>query len=91
MKWAREMFPPEQVRAWLRTGLQTSDLGLIVELRAPGVPPELMTLTVRRQSMLDRIRHHGYTAGRIARTLQLEGCCLRAPRDVSLSDISIRH
>lgn len=73
MKWARAMVPPEQVRAWLRAGLQTSDLDLIVELRALGVPPELMGLTVRRQSMLDRIRHHGYTPGQIARTLQLEG------------------
>ena len=72
MKWARAMFPPEQVRAWLRAGLQTSDLDLIVELRALGVAPEMMGLTVRRQSMLDRIRSHGYTAGQVARTLQLE-------------------
>jgi hypothetical protein len=78
MKWARSMFPPEQVSAWLRAGLQTSDLDLIVELRALGVLPELIGLIVRRQSMVDRIRHHGYTAGQIARTLQLEG--LLSPR-----------
>jgi hypothetical protein len=78
MEWACAMFTPEQMRAWLRAGLRTNDLDLIVELRTLGVLPELVGLTVRRESMLDRIRHHGYTPAQIARTLQIEG--LLSPR-----------
>jgi hypothetical protein len=73
MQWARAMFTPDQVRAWLRAGLRTSDLELVTELRDLGIRPEAMGLTVRKETMLDRVRYHGYTAGQVARTLRAEG------------------
>jgi hypothetical protein len=73
MQWARAIFTPDQVRAWMRAGLRTSDLELVTELRDLGVRPEAMGLTVRKLTMLDRVRYHGYTAGQVARTLRAEG------------------
>lgn len=73
MRWAREMFTPGQVRAWLQAGLQTNDLELVVELRSLGVPPKAMGWVVRKETMLERIRQRGYTAQAVARTLRQEG------------------
>jgi hypothetical protein len=77
MRWARTWFTPEQVRAWFQAGLRTSDLQLVVDLHAHGVPPEAMGWVVRKETMLERIRQRGYTAEDVARTLRQEGLLSR--------------
>ena len=72
-RWAQHLFTPSEVRAWLTNGLRSDDLDLIVELRSLGIPPEAMSWAVRGESMLDRIRLHGYTAQHVARTLRHAG------------------
>ena len=72
-RWAQHLFTPSEVRAWLTNGLRSDDLDLIVELRSLVIPPEAMSWAVRGESMLDRIRLHGYTAQHVARTLRNVG------------------
>ena len=72
-RWAQHLFTPSEVRTWLTNGLRSDDLDLIVELRSLGIPPEAMNWAVRGESMLDRIRVHGYTAQHVARTLRHAG------------------
>lgn len=73
MFWAQEMFEPNDVRAWMEAGLRTDDLGLIIDFRKAGVPPEAMGWKLRTETMLDRIRTHGYSAQDIMRTLRTAG------------------
>jgi hypothetical protein len=75
--WAQEFFAPDRVKAWLETGLRTGDLGLIIDFRKLGVPPEAMGWEVRGESILDRIRIHHYSAHNVARTLQNAGLLTR--------------
>jgi hypothetical protein len=71
--WARHMFLPADVKAWLINGLSSNDLDLIVELRSLGIPPEAMSWGIRGETMLERIRLRGYTAQHVARTLRHAG------------------
>lgn len=75
--WAREFFEPNQVRAWLEAGLRTADLGLIIDFRTLGVPPEAMSWAIRGESVLDRIRIRQYSAHDVTRTLQNAGLLTR--------------
>jgi len=77
MLWGNELFTPSEIRAWLENGLRTDDLGLIIDFRAAGVPPEAMTWSARGETMLDRIRIHGYSAHAVVRTLQNTGLLAR--------------
>ena len=72
-RWARHLFTPADVRAWLANGLRTNDLDLIVEFRSRGIPPEAMSWSIRGETMLDRIRLRGYTAQHVMRTLWKAG------------------
>jgi hypothetical protein len=72
-RWARHMFTPADVKAWLTNGLRSNDLELIVELRSLGIPPEAMGWVIRGETMLDRTQLRGYTAQHVARTLRQAG------------------
>lgn len=72
-RWARQLFTPRQVEAWLSAGLGTDDLELAVELRSLGVPPGALTWVVRKETIVDRIRLRGCSAREVARILQREG------------------
>lgn len=72
-RWGRQLFTPQDVRAWLAVGLKSDDLDLVVELRSLGVPPEAMAWVVRKETVLDRIRVRHYSARDIARLLRREG------------------
>lgn len=73
VRWARQFFSATEVTAWLNAGLTTDDLELIIELRSRGVPAEALQWTVRKESMLDRIRLRGYSAQEIIGILRREG------------------
>jgi hypothetical protein len=73
MFWAQEMFEPNDVRAWMEAGLGTDDLGLISDFRKAGVPPESMGWKIRNETILDRIRTHGYSSYDVMRTLRTAG------------------
>jgi hypothetical protein len=71
--WAQEFFAPDQVRAWLAAGLRTADLGMVIDFRTHSVPPEAMTWSINKESILDRIRIHGYSSQAVVRTLRKAG------------------
>lgn len=73
MLWAHELFAPNEVKAWLDAGLQTADLGLIIDFRTLSVPPEAMGWSVRGEAVLERIRIGQHSAQAIARTLRKPG------------------
>lgn len=73
VRWARLYCTPKEVEAWLKSGLKTDDLDLIAELRSLGVPPEAMQWTVRKETMLDRIRLRNCSAAEVAGILRREG------------------
>jgi hypothetical protein len=77
MLWAKELFASSEVRAWLEAGMKTADLGLIVDFRESGVPPEAMGWKVRGETILDRIRVHHYSALAVVKTLQTAGLLTR--------------
>ena len=79
MFWAQELSAPSEVEAWLDAGLQTAGLGLIIDCRTLGVPPEAMGWSVRGEMMLERIRIGQYPARAIARTLRNAGLLIRKP------------
>lgn len=70
--WARHLFTPNEVEAWLNAGLRTGDLELVVNLKSLGVPPEAMDWVIRKETVLDRIRLRSYSARRIADMLRRE-------------------
>jgi hypothetical protein len=72
-RWARQLFTPAEVQAWLSAGLSTEDLELAIELRSVGVPPEALNWVVRKESMLDRIRLRSCPPSEVAQILRREG------------------
>lgn len=79
-RWARQLFTPSEVEAWLNSGLRTDDLDLAVDLRSLGVPPQAMDWVVRKETMLDRIRLRNYSARAIADMLRREHLIDKVPR-----------
>ena len=73
MVCGKELFAPNDVRAWLQNGLRTADLALVADFRTLGVPPEAMGWKVGDGTMLDRIRIRHYSAYVVARTLRNAG------------------
>jgi hypothetical protein len=71
-RWAKQLFTPYEVEAWLSAGLRTDDLELVVELRSLGIPPKAMDWVVRKETVLDRIRLRNYSARAIAGMLRRE-------------------
>lgn len=71
--WAKEFLAPDQVRAWLAVGLRTDDLGMIIDFRTRGVPPEAITWSINKETILDRIRIRGYSSQAVVRTLRKAG------------------
>ena len=72
VRWASVFFEPAESRAWLLAGLKESEWWLAEELRDHRITPAMLSVVIRKQTILERLRDNLSTA-RVADLLRREG------------------
>lgn len=70
-EWAERYFTPQQVSTWLQAGLKTYEAWLAEELRDLQITPDMLSIVIRKQTILERLRD-GLSPAQVRRLLDRE-------------------